>query len=1132
MFSVVQSRAVTALTSTLAVPALARTEGLALLWAAEAITKGALEAETDIGLITGPRGRLIGGFSPTIAGLLREHGVRIAFASDSSRAVTLALQAAQSARGAVALVPNELLDDTMPELARAMRQPLNRGGSICVLLEDLPREQPSSCPRRAARRLGMPCIEAADVAGLRDAIDYALLLSRAGRCPCGLVVHSSVLRSADTMELRANRVGRVVEVLHARRRRRVRIGKIGEGGGGAGVLRLARRLELNRFRAMPSPGERAAVGFITVGPADAALLHLTHIFGLHGRVPLLQLQLIYPVDEAAVERMLSRCQQVIVLEPRPGTIEGDILAIAEQVRHGGGQPAQVWGRAVPPDEQGVRHALASDDDLHPSVLARKITHLLHAIRPSVRVASQLEPTPPEVAAPPARSVEVGSQAALEVVRRLLRDVDQWLRERAPLDEREIAPTALAIDGVEPGGKEVRIVLCETWDHRRFQRDGVQAVVQASRDDRPWMFIVCENAGEEIRDLERLARGAIPAERTDRVTLETANFNDLVALRDLLREATLNDRLTIVIVRDGPPPQYDASAIDGAMTEIDRLGFEPRQRLVQSVDEMCAIGVARGEDAEESGPHRGRTLRSEFTVEPVAERVAARFRLRVRPLLEEVEVVRVRPPTSRWRAEGSAKLPTPQAVHARQPSWRVHVAGFRGGAPGSAASALCEAGRAMGFHVRAIHDDSPIAPGRRAWAQVLFTRPRPDEAVEITAAIPYGEADLLLGLDPRETLRAIGPDPMLRVAGQSQTFAVANTGAFSGDRDFDSPQIQPHEIVAAVSEITRSDHRLLQDFAAACRRWFHIDRVADIAMLGAAYQLGLIPLSVEAMEHGLTAVEARGFGRCREAFDLGRRLAVEDELFTRREQNLAGEEPIVRLMRRLSLSLRHGGLGAAARSKQLAALLQQSVDQMPGLAETDAGRQARRDFVTACHRCVIWGGMEYAETYADLITRLYVVDRGDTGRSLTRNAVLPLAEAMLIRDPLYIAALAASSEHRRRVRERLHVKLARGDEVDRRYLTRIDLLLFSRRVRADVRTSDWPARFASLARRITPRRFRGLRRERQLRDFLIEFTRRAIVEAPNDYERWADAMQRLNTQAADDRLRGMAMAELKMLVGTL
>jgi hypothetical protein len=43
-------------------------------------------------------------------------------------------------------------------------------------------------------------------------------------------------------------------------------------------------------------------------------------------------------------------------------------------------------------------------------------------------------------------------------------------------------------------------------------------------------------------------------------------------------------------------------------------------------------------------------------------------------------------------------------------------------------------------------------------------------------------------------------------------------------------------------------------------------------------------------------------------------------------------------------------------------------------------------------------------------------------------------------------------------------------------------------------------------------------------------RRAIVESPADYQKWSDAMQRLHDQAVADRLRGMALAEVRMLTG--
>jgi hypothetical protein len=144
-------------------------------------------------------------------------------------------------------------------------------------------------------------------------------------------------------------------------------------------------------------------------------------------------------------------------------------------------------------------------------------------------------------------------------------------------------------------------------------------------------------------------------------------------------------------------------------------------------------------------------------------------------------------------------------------------------------------------------------------------------------------------------------------------------------------------------------------------------------------------------------------------------------------------------------------------------------------------------------------------------------------------VLPLAEVMLIRDPLYIASMASSSEQRRRMRLHMNVKMARGDRIERRYLTRLELIAFNRRFRADVRTSDWPARAVAMMRRVVPYRFRGSRRERELRDYIIDFIRRVIDGAPPDYDRHLESLHRLHNQAAEDRLRGMALAEISMLI---
>ena len=435
---------------------------------------------------------------------------------------------------------------------------------------------------------------------------------------------------------------------------------------------------------------------------------------------------------------------------------------------------------------------------------------------------------------------------------------------------------------------------------------------------------------------------------------------------------------------------------------------------------------------------------------------------------------------------------------------------------------------MGYHVRCVHDPSPIGAGRRAWAQVVFTKPRENElASSMTASIPYGEADLLLGLDGLESLRAIGLESHLRVAHPERTYLVANIGLFNDETNTEGIRPSEEQLKAAFAAVNHRDHRMLEDFAAACRLWFHTDRVVDVALLGAAYQLSLIPVAAEAMEASLAAAEAKGAGRCREVFEFGRRLALDASLFSRPQDD--GEEDVTRLARRMTLSLSRGEWGGGRKAREFADMMSRSLDGMPGLAETESGRQALRDFVVAAHRCITWGGLEYARLFVNLINGLYQVDRGDTGRSLTRHAVLPLAEAMLIRDPLFVASMASSSEQRRRLRQRLNVKLARGDRIDRRYLTRFEVVARTRRWRGDVRSSDWPARIVAWSRRIIPARWRGLTRERELREFVIELIKSSIEGSATNYESWNEAMIRLHGQAADNRLRGMAISELRMLI---
>jgi Pyruvate/2-oxoacid:ferredoxin oxidoreductase gamma subunit len=846
-------------------------------------------------------------------------------------------------------------------------------------------------------------------------------------------------------------------------------------------------------------------------------------------VPVLELGLVNPIDESVVERVLRYSQELVVLESRPGSIEADVLRIAEALRRR--EPnvrlACVSSQPITDEPNPV---LRADEALHPSILARRIVPLLMTSHP--RLEPPFVVDPPKLANPPApRGRGLGAPGALHSVREVLADIDQWLRERTESNEEpDNAPTALALDGAEPDhAAGVRMLTVETWSDRRFLIDGLAALRQAAWDDRPWMFVVCALGSEEVSDLVRLAQGAIPSRRAHGARIESANLNDRMRLRELFQTLATTTRLSVVVVHDGPPPRYDVAALEHDCAEIDRLGYEPRQLVVLSAQANCAIRRSFDRTQPQRPLDGVAPLRTQLTVLRLSRpRRDGRVRFRLRPMYEAVEVVRERPPAAVSRRSTAPRLELPKPVHALSAQWRAHLAGFRGAGPGVAATALCEAGRRMGYQVRSLHDPTPIGRGRRAWAQVLFTRPQPDKGpLPITARIPFGEADLLLGLDSAEAMRAVDAAGDLRVANLDQTYVVANVGAFG---DEDEPVERPAETDAALRVVTRDDVRLLEDLAAVARSVFHTDRVTDLVLLGLAYQLGLTPVSHEAIEGGVQAVEDRGFGRAMEAFQFGRRLAARG--VTKPREADAGSPPDVeQLVRRTVRLLRCGRVKGRVDIDQFAELIDVTLERTPGLTETDAGREARRDMVIALHRCTLWGGLEHAGRYAELIIRLYRADRGDAGRALTRNAVLPLAEAMLIRDPIYIASLVMSPGHRRRARRWLNVKTARGDRLTRRFLTRVEIAAMQRRVRLDIRTSDWTAWVAARLRDRIPPGWRGTAHEREVRDLVINIVEQATAAPREEYDHWCEAMQRLHLQAMHDRLFGMAVSELKMLVET-
>lgn len=1099
-------------------PPLARGEGHAMCTAFEAVLKGLLECELPISEVLSPRRPPLEGLfrplaDPRSAEVLERHGLRLMSVVDAARGVSLAVRSAAMGRRSLVCVPNDQLDIAMAAAWRDGARETRGAGRAVLLLEDNPYLSPAACPVRAAQSLGIPCLTPSDLHGVRNAVQDAFRIAETSRVTVAIAVHVGLLRAIDTLSMEPNRVLERVDVaLETRRARRLTLAAEGEE-----PLSMARRLELNRLVSLPSPGETEPWGVAAVGPCALAARHILDALGLSGRVPMLTIGLATPLDEASVLRLLSRCANVVVLEPRPGSVAASLLAVAEVGRRSGERVASLWWDQLPSDGEDAPR-LEINDGTRPSILLRKILHLLATVRPALAIDHRLSHVHERLERWPVpdRGVGLGASGAIEAVRGMVEEVAQELAQRVAATEQEI--TAMWTPGMHAPSAD-RVATVEMWDRRRFAAEGVAAVRQAAREIRPRILVVCDLGDEPGPDPERLSRAAIPADAAAPVTVERGDLNNRPPFRELLRAAALRDGLTVIVGQDGPPARRDVEALDRSMAEADRLGFVPLQRAIWSADAACDVRPASPEVMVERGLERGTNpLRSEFTVEMLQNRADARFEIRVRPLFEQVEVLRSKPPRPAELQPGAPRPGPPRVIHAEAGRWRAHLAGWRGEAPGLAATVLCEAGRAMGYRVQASFQTTPIGPGRRAWSQVLFTRMQSGEAA-LAAQTPYGEADLLLGMDAVESLRALGPDPFLRVSDPERTYVVVNDGVL--DDQVDEARVHAAaELSQAVRLACRGHDAFIRDVAALARRNFLTDRLTDLVLLGAAFQRGLLPVSVQALEAAVQRAESRGFGRCLEAMRYGRVLSAEwgndTDLPSRRDP----DQPIA-LVRRFLLEISHSGLGGARAARRLRPLFGQLLRRTNAWRREPALRIVQRDLVNGLHRCWLWGGVGYAEAYARLIDALLSIE------GLAEHAALPLAEAMLIRDSVYVATMCTSPEQRRLTRRRLDVRPARGDRMERRFLYRIEATLLGRFMRLDFRSSDWPARLLRTLGQMVPLGVRGRPTGRDLRDAVIELCARAASE-PMEAVAFGAALSQLREAAERGELHGMEAATVRTM----
>ena len=317
-------------------------------------------------------------------------------------------------------------------------------------------------------------------------------------------------------------------------------------------------------------------------------------------------------------------------------------------------------------------------------------------------------------------------------------------------------------------------------------------------------------------------------------------------------------------------------------------------------------------------------------------------------------------------------------------------------------------------------------------------------------IPYGKADLLLGLDILEAVRGITAQSLFRIASPTRTTAVVNTAKtetismLTGKDHFD-----PETLEEALQTHTNADAYFGIDLFAVSEQLFGNKLYANMMLLGTAFQRQLIPLELEPLQLALKQMlPYTDLDTNMKAFTVGRRLALgvpgsSVDAFS--VKTLVTYTEMLESKRQI-LERKRGG-------KRLAQEYVTLVESIVGTLNIGSDN-VNRTLALYIYDLVQFEDIGYARMYVEKIKQIYAHDSANYDYRATKAAVRYLHKVMLIKDEAYVAHLLTSEEKLARDKELYGVDTANGDRVQYVHLNRPHFTVMGLDLERDIDTRNW------------------------------------------------------------------------------
>ncbi len=465
-----------------------------------------------------------------------------------------------------------------------------------------------------------------------------------------------------------------------------------------------------------------------------------------------------------------------------------------------------------------------------------------------------------------------------------------------------------------------------------------------------------------------------------------------------------------------------------------------------------------------------------------------------PSFEQVTVIRKKRKRYLLPKMDLAKLPEPTFVSDMSKDsavWHAHLSGVGGMGIGLVSAILVRAGHSEGLDVAFCDKKGLAIRNGGVFSQVTFVKRGPEsEKLRGAGLVPYGQADLLVGIDILEAARAVDPRETFRIASPDRTAAVLNTHKQAtttlllGKADFDTEKLKNK-----IAEHCVADNFFARNLSELCEQRLGSKQFVNIMMLGVAWQMGLIPVSFSSIAWAIKDTVKRGHRQNIKAFNIGRKLSLEPRTLPARPEPRTWQQLVTQKTKILRKTVNHGEFLA----KKLDQLCHIAMNQMPQLSES-----SKFDLALRIYDLIQYENAAYAKRYVDLVRTVYRRDCADQKFAATSIVIFNLAKAMLIKDEPYVAYLLTRYEKKVRDMQKFGIDEANGDKLVYRHHTSPEFPIGRYRLRLKITTTDWMLNIMKRMKAL--RKIPGWhRREVSFREWYIGLLSRIALDTHASYD---------------------------------